>query len=89
MIVVKEDSKRITLEMSKEDFNHLRNIFVFNKDFCDNELNKNEYELAKKIVHLEDTEKGLFDAIKTLAEHSRNTRGITAKKGEKKENYQA
>ena len=76
MIVVKEDSERITLEMSKEDFNHLRNIFVFNKDFCDNELDKNGYELAKKIVYLEDTEKGLFNAIETLV------------KGEKKENNQ-
>ena len=29
MKVVKENSENITIEMSKEDFNHLRKIYLF------------------------------------------------------------
>lgn len=66
MKVLKENSEKIVIEMSKFDFNNLRNIFILNKKFCDEDLDKNEYDVAEKIVHLEDAEKGLFDEINKL-----------------------
>lgn len=66
MKVLKEDSEKIVIEMSKFDFNSLRNIFILNKKFCDEDLDKNEYDVAEKIVYLENTDKGLFDEIKEV-----------------------
>jgi hypothetical protein len=71
MKVVKENSENITIEMSKEDFNHLRNIFVYNKDFVTNDLDKYGFDVAEKIIHLENTDKGLFDEIETLLKHTK------------------
>ena len=66
MKVIKENSEKITIELSKNDFNILRNIFTHNKNFVDEDLDKNEYEVVKKLIYLENTEKGLFDEIETL-----------------------
>ncbi len=66
MKVIKENSENITIEMSKDDFNHLRNIFHQNKKFVDEQLSKSEFEVVSKIIYLENTDKGLFDEITTL-----------------------
>ena len=66
MKVVKENSENITIEMSKEDFNNLRNIFHQNKIFVDEQLSKSEFEVVSKIIYLENTDKGLFDEISNL-----------------------
>ena len=66
MKVVKENSENITIEMSKEDFNDLRNIFHQNKIFVDEQLSKSEFEVVSKIIYLENTDKGLFDEISNL-----------------------
>ena len=71
MKVVKENSENITIEMSKEDFNHLKNIFVYNKEFVTNDLDKYGFDVAEKIVYLENTDKGLFDEIETLLKHTK------------------
>ncbi len=66
MKVIKENSEHITIEMSKDDFNHLRNIFHQNKKFVDEQLSKSEFEVVSKIIYLENTDKGLFDEISNL-----------------------
>jgi len=72
MKVLSENSEKIVIEMSKFDFNNLRNIFIQNKKFCDENLNKNEYDVAEKIVYLENTDKGLFDEIDELLKNTKN-----------------
>jgi len=66
MKVLEENSDKIVIEMSKFDFNNLRNIFSHNKKFVDEDLDKNEYDVVEKIIYLENTEKGLFDEIEKL-----------------------
>ncbi len=66
MKVIKENSENITIEMSKANFNDLRNIFHQNKKFVDEQLSKSEFEVVSKIIYLENTDKGLFDEISNL-----------------------
>ncbi len=60
-MTTKENADKITVEMTRFEFYKLRNLFFYNKEFCEEELDSHEYELAKKIISLKDSNETLFD----------------------------
>ena len=73
MKVLSENSDRVTIEFDKMDLVNIQSFFFSRemkqiKDMCeDNE----QFESIKKLVHLEDINKGLFDEIDRVLKEKR------------------
>lgn len=65
MKVLNENSNTVTIEFDKHDFNEIRNFFITRPEeeiynLCSS---PGQFEAIKKLVHLEDVDKGLFEEI--------------------------
>lgn len=73
MKVQNENSQNITVKFNKDDFLKIQNFFRCNKPGIIKGLCKDEeFSAIKKLVYLDDVNKGLYDEIGKLLDSKKN-----------------